>query len=76
MGLPVNKERAVMKFLVAMKEMVGNTHKRINNIYRNAAFDMNAVGRWEKRVRKGEIERVELLDFLHQPVKRRTNNIR
>jgi hypothetical protein len=55
MGLPANKERAVMQFLTAMNETVENIHKRINNFYRNAADDRSTVGRWAKRERKGEI---------------------
>jgi hypothetical protein len=71
-----NEERVAIQFLVAMKETVGNLHKRLNNVYRNAAFDSNTVGRWAKRVRDGELRTQQLLAVLHQPATCRANNIR
>jgi hypothetical protein len=39
--------------LASVKEVVGNIHKRLNNVYGNVAVDMSNVGRRAKRVRYG-----------------------
>ena len=45
------KQRAVIEFLVAVKETVGNIHKRLSSVDGNVAVDGCTVGRWAKRVR-------------------------
>jgi hypothetical protein len=42
------KQRAVIEFLVTVKETVGNTHKQLSNVYGNAAFNRSTVGCWTK----------------------------
>jgi len=49
------KQRAVIEFLVAVKEMVQNIHKQLSNAYGNVAVDSSTVGYWAKRVRDREI---------------------
>jgi hypothetical protein len=49
------KQHAVIEFLVTMKETVGKIHKRLSNVYGDAAFDRSTVGHWTKRVRDGEV---------------------
>jgi hypothetical protein len=53
----------VLEFLVAVKEMVGNIHKRFSNIYGNAAVNSSTVGRWAERVMDVEVGKTQLLDF-------------
>jgi hypothetical protein len=53
------KQRAVIEFLVAEKEVVGNIHKGLCAVYGSCAFDRSAVGRWVHRVKasgSGETE--------------------
>jgi hypothetical protein len=45
------KQRAVIEFLVAVKETVWNIHKQLSNVDGNVAVDGSTVGRWAKRVR-------------------------
>jgi hypothetical protein len=40
------KQRAVIQFLVAVQEMVGNIPKRPSNVCGNAAVGRSTVGRW------------------------------
>jgi hypothetical protein len=42
---------AVLEFLVPVKEMVGNIHKQLSNIYGIAAVNSSTVGRWVERLR-------------------------
>jgi hypothetical protein len=44
------KHRAVIEFLVAVKERVQNIHKWLGNAYGNAAVDRSAIGCRAKRV--------------------------
>jgi hypothetical protein len=50
-----------------LKDAVWNIHKWFSNVYGNAAVDGSTVGRWAKTVRNVEVEKVQLLDVLHQP---------
>jgi len=54
---------AVLVFLVAVKEMVGNIHKWLSNICGIAAVNSSTVGHWAKRVRHVEVGKTQLLDF-------------
>lgn len=60
------KQRVVIESPVPVKETVGNIHKRLSCVYGNVAVDRRAVGLRAKRVRDGEIGKVQLLDILHQ----------
>ena len=57
---------AVHEFLVAVKEMVGNIHKRLSNIYGIAAVSSSTVGHWAKRVRDVEVAKTQLLDVMQR----------
>jgi hypothetical protein len=48
------KQRAVIKFLVAEKESVGNIYNRLCNVYGTAKVDRCTVDRWTKRVTTSE----------------------
>jgi hypothetical protein len=50
----------VIQFLVAMKETVGSIHKWLSNVDGNAAVD-SIIGLWAKRVRDGQVGKVQLL---------------
>jgi hypothetical protein len=49
------KQRAVIEFLVAEKERVGNIHKRLCAVYGSCSVDRNTVGCWVQRVKSSEI---------------------
>jgi len=49
------KRRALIEFLVAVKETVQNIHKQLSNAYGNAAVDRSTVGCWAKRGRDREV---------------------
>jgi hypothetical protein len=49
------KQCAVTEFPAAVTEKVGNIHKRLGNVYGNAAVDRSIVCCWAKRVRDGEV---------------------
>ena len=51
----------VIQFLVAMKETVGSIHKWLSNVDGNAAVDRSIIGLWAKRVRDGQVGKVQLL---------------
>ena len=53
----------MLVFLVAVKEMMGNIHKRLSTIYGIAAVISSTVGHWAKRVRDVEVRKTQLLDF-------------
>jgi hypothetical protein len=44
------KQRAVIEFLLAEKESVGNIHKRLCAVYGSCAVDRSTVARWVQRV--------------------------
>jgi hypothetical protein len=48
------KQRAVIEFLVAQKEIVGNIHKRLCAVYGSCAVDRSTVGSWVQRVEASE----------------------
>jgi transposase len=53
------KRQAVIEFLVAEKESVGNIHKRTCAVYGSCAVHRGTVGRWVERVKasgSGETE--------------------
>jgi hypothetical protein len=43
------KQRAVIEFLLAEKEIVGNLHKWLCVVYGSCVVDMSTVGRWVQR---------------------------
>jgi hypothetical protein len=45
------KQQAVIEFLVAEEENVGNMHKRLCAVYGSFAVDRSTVGPWVKRVK-------------------------
>jgi transposase len=45
------KQRAVIEFLVAEKENVGNIHKRLCVVYGSFAVDRSTAERWVQRVK-------------------------
>jgi transposase len=45
------KQRAVIEFLVAEKESMGNTHNRLCTVYGSCAVGRSTVGRWVRRVK-------------------------
>jgi hypothetical protein len=55
------KQRAVIEFLVAEKESVGNIHKWLCAGYGSCAVDRNTVGHWVQRVNASESGEGELL---------------
>jgi len=51
------KQRAVIEFLVAEKESVGNIHKRLCAVHGSCEVDRSTVGRWVQRVKaSGSVE--------------------
>jgi transposase len=56
------KQRAVVEFLVAEKESVGNIHKRLCAVYGSCAVDRSTIGRWVQRVKDSGSEEMELHD--------------
>jgi hypothetical protein len=53
------KQQAVIEFLVAEKESVGNIHRWLCAVYGSCAVNSSTVGRWVQRVkasRSGETE--------------------
>jgi hypothetical protein len=56
------KQRAVVEFLVAEKESVGNIHKRLCAVYGSCAVDRSTVGRWVQTVKASESGETELHD--------------
>jgi hypothetical protein len=56
------KQRAVIEFLVAEKETVGNIHKRLCAVHGSCAVDRRTVGRWIQRVKASESGETELHD--------------
>lgn len=60
---PRYKQRAVIEFLIAERENVGNIHKRLCAVYGDCAVDRNPVGRWAKRVKASESLTTQLQDL-------------
>lgn len=58
-----HKQRAVIEFLVAEEETVGNIHKRLCKVYGTSAVDRSTVGRWARRVKASEGGAAELRDL-------------
>ena len=58
------EQRAVIEFLVAEKESVGNIHKRLCAVYGSCAVDRSTVGRWVQRVKASGSGETELHDRL------------
>jgi len=56
------KQRAVIEFLVAEKESVGNIHKRLCVVYGSCAVDWSTVVRWVQRVNASGSGETELHD--------------
>ena len=56
-------QHAVLVFLVAVKEMMGNIHKWLSIIYGIVAVISSTIGHWPKRVRDVEVRKMQLLDF-------------
>ena len=56
------RQRAVIEFLVAEKESVGNIHKRLCAVYGSCAVDRSTVGRWVQRVKASGSGETELQD--------------
>ena len=56
------KQQAVIEFLVAEKESVGNIHKRLCAVYGSCAVDRSTVGRWVERVKASGSGETELHD--------------
>ena len=54
------EQRALIEFLVAKKESVGNIHKRLCAVYGSCAVDRSTVGRWVQRVKASESGETEL----------------
>jgi len=58
------KQRAVIEFLVAEQESVGNIHKWLCALYGSCAVDRSTVGRWVQRVKASGSGETELHDRL------------
>jgi hypothetical protein len=56
------KQQAVVEFLVAEKESVGNTHKRLCAVYGSCAVNRSTIGRWVQRVKASGSGETELHD--------------
>jgi len=56
------KQRAVIEFLVAEKESVGNIHKWLCAVYGSCAVDRSTVGRCVQRVKASGSGETELED--------------
>jgi hypothetical protein len=46
-----HKQTAVIEFLTAEEDTVGNIYKHLKNLYGECTVDRSTVGRWVKRVR-------------------------
>jgi hypothetical protein len=55
------KQRAVIEFLVAEKESVGNIHKRLCDVYGSCAVYRSTVGRWFRELRLQEMEKLSCM---------------
>jgi hypothetical protein len=62
------KQRAVIEFLVAVKETVGNIHKRLSNVDGNVAVDGSTVGRWTEKSEDVQVGKAQIFDVLHWKV--------
>jgi hypothetical protein len=63
------KQRAVIEFLVAEKELVGNIHKRFCAVYGSCTVDRSTVGLWVQRVKasgSGETENLAVRTWLRE----------
>jgi hypothetical protein len=49
-----HKQRAVIEFLMAEEETVGNIHKSLKNVYGYCTVNRSTVGCWAKCVRSSE----------------------
>jgi len=58
------KQRAVIEFLVAEKESVGNIHKRLCAVYGSCAVDRSTTGRWVQRIKASGTGETQLHDRL------------
>jgi transposase len=58
------KQRAVIEFLVAEKESVGNIHKQLCALYRSCAVNRSTVWHWVQRVKASGSGEMELHDQL------------
>jgi len=58
------KQRAVIEFVVAEKESVGNIHKRLCTVCGSCAVNRSTVGRWVQRVKASGSGETELHDRL------------
>jgi len=56
------KHRAVIEFLVAEKESVGNIHRLLCAVYGSCAVDWSTVGPWVQRVKASGSGEMELHD--------------
>jgi len=56
------KPRAVIEFLVAEKEGVGNIHKRLCAVYGSCGVDRSTAVRWVQRVKASGSGETELHD--------------
>ena len=56
------KQRAVIEFLVAEKESMGNIHKRLCAVYGSCAVNRSTVVRWVQRVKASGSGETELYD--------------
>jgi len=56
------KQRAVIEFLVAEKESVGNIHKQLCAVYGSCALNRSTVGHWVQRVKASGSGETELHD--------------
>jgi hypothetical protein len=57
------KQCAVIEFLVAENESMGNMHRRLCNVYRSATVDRSSVACGTKRVMASEAGKAELHDL-------------
>jgi hypothetical protein len=56
------KQQAVIEFLVAEKEILGNIHKRLCAAYGSCAVDRSTAERWVQRVKASGNGETELHD--------------
>ena len=56
------KQRAVIEFLVAEKESMGNIHKRLCAVYGSCAVNRSTGGRWVQRIMASGSGETELHD--------------
>ena len=59
------KQLDLIELLVAEKEVVGEIHKHLCNVYGSCVFDRSTAGHWVKRVVGSETGKVELCVLLH-----------